>query len=233
MSAVAVGRVSAHQALAMIIPLYIYPGSTWTQVRTAKASNPTVPIIAVINPSNGVGTFDPVYQSSILQLRQGGVVVLGYIDTARGAISSASVQAAMRSYMQWYGVDGVFLDNMNNASGVESYYASLTAYAKSIGMTFTVGNAGTDTLPSYVGTVDNIVIHENAFYPSLTASWRGPYARSNFSTLVYGSPLDFNQIKAMSNFVGYVYVTDNPNASNPWNTLPPYFANEVAALVGL
>ena len=37
---------------------------------------------------------------------------------------------------------------MANAPGWEAYYGNLTAYAKSIGLKFVVGNPGADTAPS-------------------------------------------------------------------------------------
>ena len=40
----------------LLIPLYIPPGTVWNALIQAKESNPSVPIIAVVNPDNGPGT---------------------------------------------------------------------------------------------------------------------------------------------------------------------------------
>ena len=63
----------------------------------------------------------------------------------------------------------IFLDEMSNVAGQEGYYSYLNGDAKSLGLTLTVGNAGTETLPSYIGTVDTIIINENSGLPSISS----------------------------------------------------------------
>ena len=43
---------------------------------------------------------------------------------------------------------------MSNRLGDELIYKTVSQYAKSKGMTFTVGNPGVDTKPTFVGTTD-------------------------------------------------------------------------------
>lgn len=50
---------------------------------------------------------------------------------------------------------------------METYYATATKYAKSLNQTLTVGNAGVTVPSSFIGTVDNIVIYEDASTPPL------------------------------------------------------------------
>ncbi len=121
---------------------------------------------------------------------------------------------------------------MSYLPGNEEYYKHLNDYAKSIGLTLTIGNSGVDTIPSYVGTVDNIVIHDAPGLPSIESleGWHTNYDKSNFSTISYGvDKLDDEFLKAASNHVGYIYVTDG-NLPNPWNSLPAYF-DELIELV--
>ena len=163
-----------HQAHAasqtgVMIALYTYPGSTWDVVAQAKIAHPSVPIVAIINPNNGPGSSrDANYVSGIQELHAAGVVVIGYDATGYASNSASSVKSVMNTWKSLYNIDGIFFDEMANWSGPESYYSDLTSYAKSLGYTMTVGNPGTDTLPSYIGTVDNLMIYENpGFLPYL------------------------------------------------------------------
>src|SRR5207249_3956533 len=114
------------------------------------------------------------------------------------------------------------------------YYSTLNTYVKSLGMTYTMGNPGTTTLKSYVGTLDSIIIYESAGTPSLSypasATFYPSYSKSNFGFLAYSVPsLDTSFETSTSTYVQWMYIT-NDGLSNPWDTLPSYFMNEVAAL---
>src|SRR3989441_3879671 len=229
---------SSHYALAatttgVIVPLYTYPDSTWDTVAQAKIAHPSVPVVAIINPNNGPGSSkDANYVTGIQKLHSAGVVVLGYVYTGYGSRSANSVNADIDTYKNWYSLNGIFFDEMSNAPGDESHYYNLSQYAKSQGLTFTVGNPGTDTLSSYIGTVDNIVIYETGGLPSISSlgGWYTNYDKSNFSTLSYGvGTISQSFLTSESSYVGYTYIT-NDNLPNPWDSVPPYFATLVADL---
>ncbi|HJT10620.1 MAG TPA: spherulation-specific family 4 protein, partial [Candidatus Nitrosotalea sp.] len=170
----------------VIIPLYTYPGTTWTDVIAAKTAHPSVPIAAIINPSSGPGSgIDSNYVSGIQQLQSAGVTVLGYVYTSYAGRSISAVESDISAYHNWYHANGIMFDEMSNANGDESYYSTISNYAKSLGMTMTVGNPGTSTPSSYVGTVDVLSIYEGSGMPSgstLQAStFNGAYPKSDFS----------------------------------------------------
>jgi len=101
----------------------------------------------------------------------------------------------------------------------------LSNYAKSIGLNITIGNPGKDVSPSYIGTVDNIVIYENSGLPSikLLKGWHTKYSKNNFSILPYGvDELNEKFVKSSSHYVGLVYITDQ-TLPNPWHSLTSYF----------
>lgn len=224
---------AATSSTGIIVPLYSYPGSYWNQLIQAKNAHPSVPIIAVVNPNNGPGSsIDSTYVSSIQQLQSAGITVLGYVYTGYGSRSTSSAEADVTTYHNWYNVSGIFFDEMSNVSGYESYYSTLTQYVKSHGMTMTVGNPGTDTLSSYVGTVDNLVIYENPGLPTISdlAGWHTSYAKSNFSMIAFGVGLPTQSyVTSTTSYVGYIYTTDD-NLPNPYDTVPSYFGSLVAEL---
>jgi hypothetical protein len=223
-------------ATGVLVPLYIYPNGAWTTVASAKQQYPSVPVVAIINPASGPGPHSQqAYVNGVRSLRAAGVVVLGYVHTSYGKRPLSVDESEMSKYHRWYRVDGIFLDEMAYTAGHETYYAALTAYAKSLGMQTTIGNPGTDSLPSYVGTVSSIVIYETAGYPSLSflsGGWHKQYPKSNFGFISYSVPtLNPTLDQQAAAYVGYEYVT-NQNLPNPYAALPPYFTQLVGSLVG-
>jgi hypothetical protein len=218
-----------------LVPLYSYPtDSSWRVVADAKRTHPSVPVIAVINPASGPGFGLSIdYVNGIAALKAAGVSVLGYVSTSYTRRSETAVQADIDSYRQWYpDTTGIFFDEQTNSPGGEDYYRRVAAYAQSRSFTFTVGNPGSDSAPSYVGTVDLILVYENSGLPSAAAmgGWHASYDRHNFGVIPYGvTALDPAFVVEAKAKVGYIYVTGD-TLPNPWDTVPPYFNDLVAQL---
>ena len=219
----------------VIVVAYEYPSSAkvWAPVIAAKQANPTVNVIAIVNPDSGPGTaIDPNYTTAIAALKAAGVIVYGYVHTSYGAILPATIEAQLREWAEWYAPSGMFFDEMANTPGFESYYSGLTAYAASLGIESTIGNPGADTLPAYVGTVDTIVIYEDDGLPaaSFLGGWHASYPKSNFAFIAYGvASLNTATEQSLSSYVGSLYITSK-KGSDPYNALPSYLAAEVSAL---
>jgi hypothetical protein len=195
---------------------------------------PTVTVWAVINPDSGPGTTkDSAYVSGIPTLGAAGIIVFGYVATTYGAKATASVEAEIDSYKSWYpGIQGIFFDEMSNTAGMESYYTAISQYAKTQGYGTTIGNPGADTLPSYIGTVDTIIIYEDSGLPSVSslAGWHAQHAKNNFAVIAYGVPsVNTTFVTGARADVGFIYLTDD-TLPNPYDTLPAYFNSLLAAL---
>ena len=217
----------------LLIPLYIYPGSAWTTVIQQKTAHPSVPVTVIINPDSGPGSsFSSTYGTWITQLRDAGITVLGYVYTSYGARSTSSVEADIATYKQWYSVNGIFLDEMTNQPGHESYYSALTSYAHSEGLPLVVGNPGASLPAGYVGTVDVLLIFENGYIPTastLQTSTMGD-APSDFAIVSYDvASLSSSAVSMISQYSSYIYVT-NGVSPNPYSSLPSYFSTLVADL---
>ena len=217
----------------IIIPLYTYPGNTWESVISIKTNFPEVPILAIINPNSGPGeTKDTNYESGIKDMRDAGIKVIGYTWTNFTIRDIADVYSDIDQYKKWYDQDGVFLDEMSNIAGNEKYYSNITSYANIQNFPYSVGNPGTSTLPSYIDTVDNIIIYERAGIANIFSfdEWISIYPKENFSVLSYDVPtLDNDFVLEATNHVGYLYLT-NDILSNPWDSLPPYLKDMVSVL---
>lgn len=227
-----------HQALAtsstgLIVPLYMDPGSYWTQLINVKNAHPSVPIVAIANPNNGPGSsIDSSYVTGIEQLQSAGIVVVGYVHTLYGSRSTATLETEMNQWHNWYHVTGIFFDEMANTAGSETYYSNLSNYAASHGMGFTIGNPGTDTIASYVGTESNLCIYEDVGLPSISSlgGWHTSYPKSDFCMIAIGVGLPSQSfVTSASKYVGYIYAT-NDNLPNPYDTLPSYLGSLAAEL---
>lgn len=208
--------VSSGSTPGLIVPLYAYPGSYWTELEQAKQAHPSVPVIAIINPSNGPGRApDPTIQQGVVQLKAAGIVVYGYDNTRYGSAATSGVENQMNEYQQWYGVQGIFLDEFANNAGYESYYSTLTAYAHSLGLA-DEGNPGWSVPSSYFATVDSLMIYETNSLPSLSylqgavAGGSGP---SHFSFIATEVPVPSQSyLDSAVQYTGFVWATaSNPN----------------------
>jgi hypothetical protein len=223
----------SQSATGVVVPLYMRPGLAWQSLIQAKTAHPGVPLVAIVNPSSGPGSKkDFAFASGIQQLQASGIVVLGYVYTSYGARATNAVEGDIDSYHIWYGVNGIMFDEMPSQASYVSYYSTLVQYAKSAGLNFTMGNPGRDVPSSYLGIFDNIVIYENAGLPSLgfLGGWHASYPKAGFSFVAIGvSSLDTAFVLSASSYVGYLYVTDD-SLPNPYDTVPIYFPDLMAAL---
>jgi hypothetical protein len=223
----------ANAATGVIVPLYSYPGQAWQSLVQTKEAYPSVPVVAIINPSNGPGSYqDQNFVTGIQQLEAAGITVIGYVSTGYGGVAISQAEQETYSYSQLYHLSGVFLDEMSNVPGYENYYSTLTSYASSIGMWLTVGNPGASVPASYIGTVSNIVVYENAGLPSLGFLSGLGFGKSDFSIMSYGD-YGFNAgfVTDAAADVGYMFVTD-ASLPNPYTTLGSYFATLMSTLAG-
>lgn len=216
----------------ILIPFYIYPTEEAIQpLLDAKLSHPNVSMRVIMNPDSGVGTsIDPVYVSAITTLQAAGIQVAGYVYTNYDARLIADVTAEITLWQTWYNPDGIFLDAMGTSA---TYYGTATLFAKTLGMSFVVGNPGSNVNTSYTTEVDTVVIANNNTLPNLNnyANWKSAQLpKTDVGMLVYNIsvfPLDW--IYQAREFVGWFYVTDQ-GGMDPWGALPTYFDQLMEAL---
>jgi Spherulation-specific family 4 len=227
-----------------IIPLYSWPTDNqgnvipdWNTVASEQQKWPSIAVIPIVNVRDGPGRRrDANYAKGINVLVSGGCKLAAYVYTQYGRRSLTKVERDIDNWKAWYPqVTALFLDEMSYTSGKESYYSTLTSYAKNHGFDFVIGNPGTATLPSYIGTVDTIVVYEDAGVPTSFSSWQASYGRMNFATLSYSVPFSSfpsSQVTANKSSVGYQYVTDDGPDGNPWDQLSTYLDTLLSLLNG-
>ncbi len=222
--------------LRILVPAYFYPlpGSPWDRLNAAAASHPGN-VAAIGNPFNGPGlSLDPIYLAAFQDFRAQGGMLFGYVATSYGNRPVAEVEQDIQTWFDWYPIDGIFLDEMDNTPGAnESYYQSLTQFTRTLLPDApVVGNPGTSTSPSYLRfdgapVVSTLCIHEDGanFLAWTAQAWVRREPRRHFLVLPYAvSSMSWRAVvdHAISQNCGWIYVTDDV-LPNPWDTLPSYF----------
>ena len=218
----------------LMVPLFSYDGPTWAQLIGYHQQYPSVPVVAVIDPDLGPGTFpDPALATGVQSLENSGIPVLGYVVTHYAHSSIPSVEALIREYKTWYQVDGIMIDELNNSASEAGYASTLTSYDQSLGMNMTVGNPGTDVPPNFVGAVTCSVIYESPGVPTISfiAGWHAAYPKSNFVITAYAvSPLNTTWVIQASKYLGWLYITDGVFPDPYTKALPSYMDQLMSTL---
>jgi len=219
---------------ATIVPLYTDPEhSSWAALIAAKKAHPTVGIIAVVNPNSGPDSaVRATYTAGIAKLIAANIRVLGYVGTDYTARTPATVKADVDRWKMFYpGLHGIFFDEQSNKAEDVAYYKDLSQYAKSQGLSYTVGNPGADTAEAFVGALDMMLIYESDGIPALSRlqGWHTKHAPSNFGIIPYATALDAAFVREARKHVGYIYL-QNDDLPNPWDSLPSYFDDLLEAL---
>ena len=225
------------QTQRMAIPSYFGPGSLWTKLGAAA---PRVGL-AIINPKSGPG--DAVRADYVAQVRATqarGVTVLGYIHTSYGKRPLSEIQSEIERFRRWYGVNGIFYDEVSNDDANLSYYQQCKAAARARQpKAVIVINPGTPVTEGYMGVADIVLTFESDYGAYLNRAadpaWVAKYPARRFYHLVYAVPTAATMRTAVrlskQRNAGWVYLTPD-NLPNPWNTLPEgaYWTGELAAL---
>lgn len=227
----------------ILIPLYIYPNwydasYQWDDV--VSASN-QVPITAIVNPASGPTAMpNSDYVQGMNDLLTGNVKMIGYVYTDYGNRPIADVKAdidiyASSAWTNW--ISGIFFDEVSSSSAEIAYYTDLYDHVHlQSSLDYVTINPGTNTDETYFDTpaTESGVIFESfgANWPSYTPdTYIANYDRFRFAMMAHETP-DVATMQAyvdlaVSRNVGYVYITDQLLATNPWDDLPIYWQAEV------
>ena len=226
--------------LGIMVPAYFYPepGGLWHSMSNAATR---VPLTAILNPDSGPGASrDPAYAAAITNLQRAGGRVIGYVATGYSSSNSVTVKAQIDLFLDWYAVNGIFLDEMTDDDSAQhvAYYADIYQFVKAHNPVLTVtGNPGNKSVEAYLTrpAVDMLVVFEDGagYNSSPPDAWVTNHLARHFVHLPYAVP----SAATMTNYVqlarqrnaGWVYITDDSLVpdQNPWDTLPAYWLKEV------
>ena len=150
--------------------------------------------------------------------------MIGYVDTGYGRRPSRPIVRELAAYRAWYGLTGVFFDQVPSAAHQVGHYRRLAAAARRIGLDFVVMNPGVIPWPGFAEVADVLVTFEGAWsaygdYPSAESIRDHP--RERFCHLIHsagGEALATARAGAEANHIGMLYTTEL-TGSNPWAAL--------------
>jgi hypothetical protein len=224
--------------IGLLVPAYFYPPTYWDGLNWAAAR---VPLAVIVNPGSGPGgALDANYVSAVNNLRAAGGKALGYVYSSYATRDTNAIRADITNFFNFYPLDGIFIDEMQNDAVTNhyNYYAGIYAFIQMKGTNLWVmGNPGTTTQEPYLArpTVDGLMTFENdaTNYPAYVPDgWVTNHLARQFCHVIYA----VTNAAAMTNMVnlaasrnaGWIFVTDeNNNAGNPYDRLPVYWTNEV------
>jgi hypothetical protein len=214
-----------------LIPAYITPAEIAHLVDGAQHRR-----LIIINPASGPGaTVHPPYREAVAAARESGAHVLGYVPTGYGARDPAAVRADIDRYREWYGVDGVFLDETSHDEALLPHYRALSQYAHGAGDGLVVVNPGMVPAEGYFDLADIVVTYEGratgyAYALARTPAWLRRVPSERIAHLVYAASREQALAAAESPLAaGWLYVTSG-ELPNPWRTVPDYLEDTEAAL---
>jgi hypothetical protein len=210
-----------------LTPAYLEPPALEALVDEAPA-----PMRLIVNPANGPGpSADPAYRRVIERAQASGARVLGYVATTFGRRDSASVEADVARYREWYAVDGIFLDEVARDSVHLPHYVALR---RAIGDAFVVLNPGMVPTRGYFALADIVVTYEGPFADyarrlALEPAWLRDVPPAKTAHLVYAATRDeARSLFAAPPRAGSLYVTSG-SLPNPWGAPPPDLREAQAA----
>jgi hypothetical protein len=209
-------------SLQLLVPAYGNPANPagkymWDNlINVAKIAGNRLNVI--LNPSSGPGgsTIDPNYinpngPDPLLELKNAGALVYGYVATGYGARNLAAVKADIDKYFNpsyylntGFQINGIFLDEMSNDLADVGYYQAIRAHIKNKNNTAKIiGNPGTSstenptgqtqyTVTDYANTADTLVTFENTgrdYRNNYTPpSWVDNFSADRFAHLIHSGP---------------------------------------------
>ena len=217
-----------------MLPAYFYPGPSWQAALATATASSTI----IVNPSSGPGsTPDPQYLQVVASAQAKGVGLLGYVDTGYTSLPLADLEQQVTDYRSWYGITGVYLDDVSSGAAQLGYYQAASEAVRTTDPGATVVlNPGTFPDRSYASLGDVIVDFEgtyNSFVNEHPPTWVDSYPPAMFASQVSGvaqSQMAATLGLAEAHHSGYVYLTDETNTATLYEQLPTYWAAELGAI---
>lgn len=244
----------------LLVPYYLDPGDPYSDPNAQRLLDlirqyHALPVLVVLNPSNGPGTVTNAnYSAFIRMLQAAGARVCGYVATGYATRPEAEVKTDIDLWQSLYAetpVDGIFLDEQpwmtgpgDSGSEYVDLYARYNDYCHSAGLSPVIANPGANQQEAYFATrtSDICVVHEHETWPteaSMAGNYIGGHVDYSFTrraALVYAQPsLDTAELGTLRKYCQWLYVTDDEmtgEALNPWDGLPTYLDELFAALAG-
>ena len=216
------------------VPAYFHPAYEPQAWRNLAGLGPRL-AFAILNPDSGPGEgVDRAYLEPITEVHAAGGAVIGYVDTDYGRRPGSAVLQDLVAYRYWYGLHGVFLDQVPSGREHLVHYRGIAAAARRIGLEFLAVNPGVTPDPGYAEFADVVVTFEGpwtAYGDHVVADWVRSHPPERFCHLVHSAPsaeLASTRDTVEDCHAGAVYITEVTGA-NPWGRLSAQLDHTPAA----
>jgi hypothetical protein len=228
------GETLPTKTVTLGVPAYFYPwpdDPTWPMLAELPPGS-----IVVMTPDNGPGkAVDPQYRTALSYLTGTSTTLYGYVDSAYAARDPAVLLAEVETYVEWYGITGVFVDQVLATAPHRDAYEWLSARLRQRGLRVAL-NPGQPVIdPSYLDIADHVLVFEGTLTGYREASipaWTADVDRDRLWHCVYevDDETACREVLALAaqRNAGVVFATDG-RMPNPWDRLPPYWTALLAA----
>jgi len=239
--------------LALMIPLYIYPGdnaTAWGSVVEVVSQHPKVKFQIIINPNSGPGDSDypdANFITGVSKLNSfANVVLFGYVDTAYTDRALSDVNSDVETYAGWssypkanISLSGIFFDDVidSNTSAAYGYMTNVSATAKSY-LRSVIFNPGTVVDARYFNLADVIIEYEDSlanyiFPQTMAAMTKGKHKQISIIANHAKPPqtrINSLVTNMMAGNIGSMYLTSDCCYQQVNATLLKAVTNKIAAL---
>jgi len=210
---------------AMIVPAYFYDSGLWDKLINAPDD---IDYVVIVNPDNGPGdSTDENYSEWIHSLSVNGKKSVGYVYSSYANRDLDDVYSDIDTWIDLYPeIGGFFIDEVNDSLDAVNYYEDIYRYIKDKGDYYVVLNPGTTVDSAFFDISDNVVVYESddANVSDDVCSLNSEKS----SVIIYD--LNSTQMQTLSKLnCRFKYFTDD-NGSNPYDSLPSYFYEEIEDL---
>ncbi|MFI6909575.1 spherulation-specific family 4 protein [Nonomuraea sp. NPDC050394] len=224
------GRVSEQEEVRLLevgqalvgacVPAYFSPGEAADTWRRLLAVPPRLVVLDLGEER------EAAYAPIVGRLVAAGSEVLARVDTDFGLRAAADVRADLRRIRSWYGLRGVFLDQVAaDADRLEHYREIVDGVRGTI-----VLNPGVYPDPGYAALADVLVTFEGplaAYRAIREPAWARALARGRFCHLIHGvgERVRVATLRKAARLAGTVHLSDGPG----WTDLPAYYGRRIVA----
>ncbi|KAK7029914.1 Spherulation-specific family 4-domain-containing protein [Favolaschia claudopus] len=218
-------------ALGILLPLYVYPGTNcaaWSPVFDAISANSNAQWYIVINPNDGPGSNDQLYQDCVSKIpSSSNQIIMGFINTNKG-----NTLGDVDTYAGWPSSSrprGIFFVNITPTTSQLATSQSYISHAKSQGFTFMGLDPGQSVSDSaYFSAADLVNTYEDSYSSFNPNSLSGTMSKQ--SVILVNSPSTGSYSSVISQLqskgVAAVYIS---TVSDDRSDLPAQLSGAVVA----
>lgn len=214
------------------VPAYFDPETHWEQaISDAPATD-----IMILNPNSGVDIkFSQGWADTTKWAQGANITVIGYVITFLGERPIAEVKDEIDLYYEWYGVDGIYIDNAADQEEDIPYYRELANYTRGHDENALVAlNPGWSPHRGFMDFIDIVETYEYEYDTYLRQefpAWTLDYPADRFMHVVHSVPNAEAAVEtinlAKERNAGYIFITHVENPDIIYKSLGDYWDLQV------